>query len=239
MKNIGMLPQPILRRALLVFANDAKLDLARRGLPVAALPLLQFPSLRHEPTVGADVHAFSSAATPRGDAGRFHRQRGKDFAQRFENAIETLSALGYDEIVAIGRDCPTLRTDDIARAFEQLTERQLVLGPDHRGGCYLIAFRTRDRALLQNIRWNRNTDCAQLRARCSEDGVFLLPVKHDLDSWADLRILAQGSGWIAEFASSLFRFVLLAGGIARFFVDLARHFVRVRGQMPPPVVSAA
>ena len=226
------------RRALLIFADDAKLDLARRGLPVAALPLLQFPSLRHEPAISADIHVFSSAATPPRGALYFHRQRGTGFAQRFENAIEALSALGYGEIVAIGRDCPALRPDDVEKAFQQLSEKQLVLGPDHRGGCYLIAFRAADRALLQNIRWNQNSDCAQLHARCSGDGVFLLPVKHDLDSWADLRILARGADWIAEFAYSLFRFVFLPDGQARFFVDLARHFVRVRGQMPPPVSAS-
>ncbi len=102
----------------------------------------------------------------------------------------------------------------------------------------MIAFRPQDRALLRNIRWNQNTDCAQLRARCDEDAVFLLPVKHDLDSWADLRLLARGSDWIAEFATALFRFVFPTGGSARFFVDLARHFARVRGQMPPPVSVA-
>ena len=228
----------MLRRALLIFADDAKLDLARRGLSVAALPLLQFPSLRHEPAVAADIHVFSSAATPTNEAVGFHRQRGADFAQRFEHAIETLSELGYSEIVAIGRDCPTLRTDDIVQAFEQLHEKQLVLGPDHRGGCYLIAFHPRDRALLQDIRWKNNTDCGQLRARCGEDGVFLLPVKHDLDSWADLRLLARGSDWIARFASTLLQFVCFTGCRARHFVDLARHFVRVRGQMPPPVSAA-
>jgi glycosyltransferase A (GT-A) superfamily protein (DUF2064 family) len=225
-------------RALLIFADDAKFDLARRGLPIAALPLLQFPSPRQELTVTTDIHIFSSASRPSCDAVRVHRQRGADFAQRFENAIETLSALGYGEIVAIGRDCPTLRTDDIVQAFEHLREKQLVLGPDHRGGCYLIAFRLRNRALLQGIRWKKNTDCAQLRARCDEEGVFLLPVKHDLDSWADLRILARGSDWIAKVASSLLQFVFVADGSARHFVDLARHFTRVRGQMPPPVSVA-
>ncbi len=80
------------RRALLIFADGARLDLARRGLPVAALPLLQFPSLWREPTLVADIHVFSSSSTPTGDGVHFHRQRGDGFAQRFEHAIETLSA---------------------------------------------------------------------------------------------------------------------------------------------------
>src|SRR5205814_4568355 len=120
-----------------------------------------------------------------------HRQSGHGFASRLENAIEKIHELGYDEIVAIGRDCPSLRATDIERAFAELASRKLVLGPDHRGGCYLIAFRSADRALLRDVRWKQNTDCAELLRRGGLEHVFLLPVKHDLDSWTDLRLFAR------------------------------------------------
>jgi 2-phospho-L-lactate guanylyltransferase (CobY/MobA/RfbA family) len=196
---------------------------------------LEFPFLQNEPDVGADIHVFSSTAIACFDGLQFHPQEGASFAQRFESAVETLCASGYDEIVAVGRDCPSLCADDIAHAFAELSENRLVLGPDHRGGCYLIAFRAGNRALIRNVRWNQNTDCAQLRKRGGKGGVSLLPVKHDIDSWADLRILAAGSDWIAELASSFFHFFSITGRIGEVFVDLARHFARVRGQMPPPV----
>ena len=48
----------------------------------------------------------------------------------------------------MGRDCPGLGALDIERAFAELTSKKLVLGPDHRGGCYLIAFRIADRMVL-------------------------------------------------------------------------------------------
>ncbi len=226
-----MLPYAVPRRAVLIFADDAKTDLARRAFPTAILPLLTGPKVEG---VAADAHFFTRSLGAADDKRNVHQQIGRNFAERFENALETIRSLGYEQIVAVGRDCPSLCARDISFAFEQLETHRIVLGPDHRGGCYLIAFRTEELHLLRGIRWEKNTDCEQLQNRCRAEEVLLLPVKHDLDSWADLAILARGSDWIAQFASSLLEFVPVAGDVARSFVDLARQFVRVRGQMPPP-----
>ena len=167
-----------------------------------------------------------------------HRQVGRGFTARFENAVERIAQLGYDEIVAIGRDCPGLRASDIERAFAELASKKLVLGPDHRGGCYLIGFHCADWELLRGVRWKQNTDCAQLRDRCGDEHVFLLPVKHDLDSWADVRIFARGDNPLARLASFLLD--VICGAHARLvrFVSIATQQMRVRQQMPPPAFAA-
>lgn len=227
------------KRAVLIFADNLGTDLARRRLPPAAERLLSGDRAAKRLN-GADVHLFTTGIT---DAGteqqpRVHAQSGATFAERLENATATLTSLGYDEIVMIGRDCPELCERDIRIAFAQLARKRLVLGPDHRGGCYLIAFRAADCALLQRISWRQNTDCAQLRARCTEGDVLLLTAKHDLDSWADVRALARSSGdAIARCARFLLNLISAAPAeSATPFVDLAWQFVRVRGQMPPPVL---
>ncbi|MCA1657915.1 MAG: DUF2064 domain-containing protein, partial [Verrucomicrobiaceae bacterium] len=146
--------------------------------------------------------------------------------------------LGYDEVVAIGRDCPNLRAEDIERAFAELGSNKLVLGPDHRGGCYLIAFHSADRELLNGVRWKQNTDCAQLRRRCGATKVFLLPVKHDLDSWADIRIFARSGDPLARLAMFLLGIVNVARTRLVHFVSFASQQMRVRQQMPPPAFAA-
>lgn len=151
--------------------------------------------------------------------------------------MEKIATLGYDEIVAIGRDCPGLRSSDLEKAFEELRTRTLVLGPDHRGGCYLIAFRLRDRSLICGVQWRRHTDCAQLRNRCRPSEVCLLSVKQDLDSWADLRLFARGGDPLARLASFLLRVVCELGAALTHFVDLASQRIRIRQQMPPPAFA--
>lgn len=226
------------RRALLIFAEKAHIDLARRSFPMAARPLLDLPALGSEFSTTIDVHLFTSVRDAAASAGQVHRQSGRDFAERFQNAVERIAQLGYDEVVAVGRDCPGLRAIDIERAFTELPSKKLVLGPDHRGGCYLIAFRSADRDLLRGVKWKQNTDCAQLLHRGGAGHVFLLPVKHDLDSWADVRIFARGGDPLARLALFLLE---VAGGLnARLacFVSIASQRMRVRQQLPPPAFAA-
>jgi uncharacterized protein DUF2064 len=226
------------RRAVLLFAEKTHVDLARRSFPMAARPLLNLPAFASQFSPAIDVHLFTSAGNADVVDPRIHRQSGRDFAERFENAIETIARLGYDEIVAVGRDCPGLRARDIEHAFAQLASKKLVLGPDHRGGCYLIAFRAADRELLRDVRWKQNTDFAQLLQRAGAVHVFLLPVKHDLDSWDDLRMFARTDDPLARLAKFLLRVICGARAGAVHFFSLATQQMRIRQQMPPPAFAA-
>ena len=189
-------------------------------------------------SLSVDVHFFTSTNGTTACTASVHRQTGRNFGTRFENAIETLVHLGYEEIVAIGRDCPALRAGDIERAFAELSSRKLVLGPDHRGGCYLIAFRSADRALLCGIRWKRNTDCRQLQQRAGAVNVYLLPIKHDLDSWNDVRLFARSGDRLARFATSLLKSLCATAVDVSQLVSLASRRLRIRQQMPPPAFAA-
>ncbi len=135
----------------------------------------------------------------------------------------------------VGSDCPRLTTTDIVTAFRELATRRLVLGPDHRGGCYLIALRAVDRELLHGVRWNRNSDYAQLRHRVAPGEMTSLTVKQDVDNWADVRLLARAGHALAEFVVALLQ---VAQTTRDSFVDLSAQALRVRGQMPPPALAA-
>lgn len=226
------------RRAVLVFADEINVDLERRSFPRAAQPLFRGAGLSTQISPEVDFHFFTSARESVTVRSNIHRQTGRDFAARFENAIERIAQLGYEEIVAVGRDCPGLRGSDIERAFSELASKKLVLGPDHRGGCYLIAFRSADRELLRDVRWKQNTDCAQLCDRCGDEDLFLLPVKHDLDSWADVRIFARGDDRLARLAAFLVNVICGICAPLVHFVSIASQQMRVRQQMPPPALAA-
>jgi len=224
------------RRAILVFAESIELDLDRRGFPKSFRPLFDFGHLSAFASK-TDLHLFTSHALVDQTAFKIHRQTGTTFGQRLESAVERVVQMGYSEIVLVGRDCPRLTSRDVSNAFDLLSNHRLVLGPDHRGGCYLIAFHSADRALLRDVRWNQNTDCAQLRNRGGTPHVFMLTVKHDLDSWADVRLFARTGDALARLATFLIRLVCRPGAAVRNFVDLAWHRVRVRQQIPPPAFA--
>ena len=230
------------QRAVLVFADALAVDLARRRWPESFQPLLQTQTFDVEWSVGSDIHFFTAAGITLPDLPAsitIHTQQGATFAERLENAVETLAKLGYTQVVIVGRDCPDLEAADIQRAFEQLDDHKLVLGPDHRGGCYLIALHLGDRAVLKGICWQQNTDCGELTRRFGSDQTALLPVKLDLDSVADIRLLARSTSRWRYLAAELLR--SLASGATPFlfrpFIS-SQAFLRVLWQLPPPSDSS-
>ena len=222
------------RQAILIFADPTGLDLARRRLPRFLRPLLSWRRLQQAPA-SADFHLFTSGKLAALPGCKCHQQHGATFAERLEAAAAKLASLGYAEIVIVGSDCPSLTTRDVANAFAALTTQRLVLGPDHRGGCYLIALRAEDRALLHDVRWNRNCDYDQLRRRVASDAVLSLPVKQDIDGWADIQLLARAGHRLAEFCM---RVLVVVHAARSGFVDLSAQAWRVRGQRPPPAWAA-
>jgi glycosyltransferase A (GT-A) superfamily protein (DUF2064 family) len=183
------------RRALLIFADSSHTDSKRRGWPGAFRILLETQSFNFEESLGFDLHLSTSRGFHRSFSSslRVHLQDGVSFGQRLENAVESLAKLGYREIVIAGRDCPDLELRDILRAFEELDRHALVLGPDHRGGCYLIGIHASDRMKLRAVQWQRNTDFRALLKRFGPQNAFRLAVKMDLDTWGDIRLLARSA----------------------------------------------
>lgn len=222
------------RLAVLIFADAQERDLRRRALPAACARLLQLPKSVAQ-AVHADVHWF----TDRGGAVKaqsnlvVHPQRGRDFNQRLTNAVDDLAGRGYDRIIIVGRDCPQLSSDDIAEAAILLDRNRLVLGPDHRGGCWLIALHAADRHLLTGVRWQHNTDAAELLSRFGADRAAVLQIKLDLDSMEDLRLLSR------QFAPAAQILKLIAPRRAdRQWIPLAALArLRIAVQLPPPIAA--
>lgn len=227
------------RQAVLVFAGALALDLQRRRWPTAFGALLKTPNLEDLRQEGIDVHFFTRGGAPPdplSQEGFFHQQQGHNFGERLENAVARLQALGYSRIVIIGRDCPDLTMEDIRRAFRRLHSNQLVLGPDHRGGCYLIGLQAALADRLQGIHWQQNKDLNQLRQRFAHGNVFLLPVKQDLDTLNDLkRLICSSAGCLQQVAEALLRLIQADGNVhasctIRFSLQEEKRF----WQLPPP-----
>ncbi len=228
------------QRALLIFADSAHTDCKRRGWPSAFRILLETQSFTFEENRGFDLHLFTSRGRqgPLWSSFQVHFQCGASFAERLENAVESLARLGYQEIVIVGGDCPGLDQSDIIQAFELLGQHRLVLGPDHRGGCYLIGIHANDGGKLHGIRWQRNTDFCQILNRFSNQDVYQLCVKIDLDTLSDVWLLARSrSQW--SIVAELLRKLLLT---CQFFLLRTAKMYPVEKQreywqLPPPVIQ--
>jgi rSAM/selenodomain-associated transferase 1 len=66
-------------------------------------------------------------------------QIGTCLGERLLHGFRTLQARGYDEIAVLGSDSPHIPAAWIREAFDALATDDLVLGPAHDGGYYLLA----------------------------------------------------------------------------------------------------
>ena len=106
-----------------------------------------------------------------------------------------LSPRGYERVVIMNSDGPTLPASHLAQAASSTpcpTARMSALGPSANGGYYLIGVRRPAPRLLREVRMSTSTVLADTLALAAEEGlrVELLPAWYDVDEAADLARLA-------------------------------------------------
>jgi len=119
-------------------------------------------------------------------------QRGQDLGERLTNCFTDLFALGFQSVVVIGADSPTLPGEYVFDAFECFeTDDDVVIGPTEDGGYYLVGMRKLHRRIFEDIPWGGDGALAATidRAKEAELDLVLLPEWHDVDTPEDFERL--------------------------------------------------
>lgn len=127
-------------------------------------------------------------------AAAFIAQEGDSQPERLIRCFERLQDRGRS-IIVMKSDCPTLPARCIELAFDALASEQVdvVLGPLHGGGCYLIGMKVFCPQLLRDL----NTDLAPIREQVIQRaaelhlGWYLLPEWYDVHQPSDLAHLVS------------------------------------------------
>ncbi len=109
-------------------------------------------------------------------------QRGEDLGERMSNAfIDTMPP--YHKVILIGGDIANISAKIIQEGFKKLNTHDLVLGPTHDGGYYLIGMKTPTPHIFENIEWSTNTVAKKTIENINElnKTYFLLPTLSDID----------------------------------------------------------
>jgi rSAM/selenodomain-associated transferase 1 len=116
---------------------------------------------------------------------------------------------GYEQVVLLDGDSPTLPAHYIRMAFDHLKEDAVVLGPTLDGGYYLIGACQQRSALFDWPHLDSATICQQTRARAEALGsrVHMLPPWYDVDTAEDLERLSAELHRYPSHAPHTFRFL--------------------------------
>ena len=124
---------------------------------------------------------------------RYLPQRGASLGEREANVFTDLLQVGYDRVIIVGSDIPTLPLAHLENAFILLADPQndVVIGPSADGGYYLLGARRLHSILFENINWSTATVFAETLAQAQQARlrVAQVPTCYDVDEKDDLQKL--------------------------------------------------
>jgi rSAM/selenodomain-associated transferase 1 len=115
------------------------------------------------------------------------QQANGDLGQRMSRAMQ-FELRHSCPVLLVGADCPSLCAGDLESAIEQLLSGvDVVLGPSHDGGYYLVGMHTHQPALFEDIPWGTPAVLEHTRRHMQALGLhcYYLPLRSDLDTAAD------------------------------------------------------
>jgi len=121
----------------------------------------------------------------------FVQQEGKDLGERMKHAMEWGFSKGFEKILLIGSDTPTLPARFIQEGLHLLDTRPWVIGPSTDGGYYLIGGKAPLPGLFSGIRWGTDEVLIKTLEKLERQktSCHLLPFFYDIDRPKDLILL--------------------------------------------------
>lgn len=117
-------------------------------------------------------------------------QLGSSLPERLDHVLTICLDNGFDSVVAINSDSPTLPAEYVGDAFDRLAEDavDVVLGPCEDGGYYLIGWKQPHPELIREVTMSTPEVLSDTLAIATRLGlrVVLLPTWYDVDEPADL-----------------------------------------------------
>ncbi len=125
-------------------------------------------------------------------AGRAALQRGGDLGAKVLHSFEELSGQGYDRILIVGSDSPTLPADYLRRGLDVLASKDAVLGPTSDGGYYAVGCRVPNAGMFNQVAWSTPATMEHTERAFKGLGwsTARLPEWYDVDTIDDLGRLA-------------------------------------------------
>ena len=124
---------------------------------------------------------------------RLVSQRGSGLGDALTDAFDRHFAEGFDQVVLIGSDNPTIPVTVLEKAARALATHDVVLGPTEDGGYYLIGMSARHPGLFEGITWSTEVVLAETMtlAVALDLSVQTVAPWYDIDTIDDLMRLSR------------------------------------------------
>lgn len=124
---------------------------------------------------------------------RIISQPDGDLGERMCLTADRLFEQGFQSVLIVGSDIPTLSPHHLTQALQALQKKAAVLGPTADGGYYLIGMSRLEKKIFAGINWGTGEVLRQTLVACQKSGLSysLLPPLADIDRPEDLLVLQK------------------------------------------------
>ena len=143
-------------------------------------------------------------------------QKGEGLAAGLTSVFRHFTVAGGQHVIAFNSDSPHLAASVLDSAFEILATHDVVIGPTHDGGYYLVGAKAAHPALFESDRMGTKSALERLltRAKDLELSIGFTEPFYDIDVANDLILLAQElllaparaprtAGWFSEWQQAV------------------------------------
>jgi len=118
---------------------------------------------------------------------KLYPQQGEGLGERLYHAAQEILTR-YEAVLLLGSDMPEITADIIIEAQAKMLSSEIVVGPAHDGGYYLLGVKQACSYIFQNIPWGTAQVLAKTLERISDKQLTfsLLPTQADIDTWDEL-----------------------------------------------------
>ncbi len=188
--------------AILIFTQEASKEVARKMLTPSknqGVNRLVFDKLNHL------VERTTTAAASKAENLRvFHSKQlikpnNNSFGKQLSEAIQAVFERGFEKVICIGNDCPALDENRILAAVEKLQTFDTVVGPDNRGGAYLIGISSKGfkAEVFENLAWQSEKMLESFIEQYAKKALLLLETLSDIHNFQELQTYTTSRYFIA------------------------------------------
>ena len=120
------------------------------------------------------------------------QQTGLNLGEKMDNAMQEIFYNGYNRVVLIGSDIPSLRHENIKRAFDSLNNSDVVIAPSKDGGYWLIGMRKFIPEVfnISESKWGNSSVLDSTIMKLKDSGISynFADILQDLDTPEDIKI---------------------------------------------------
>ena len=178
---------------------------------------------------------LGKANVPFFDSSDFGISNAISFGKKLSLAIQKVFDSGFEKVICIGNDCPALDSDKLNFAIKKLQDHDFVLGPDLRGGVYLLGLTKScfNPLVFENIPWQSGNMLSILLFDHKNSDILVLEKLPDIHTFKELKFYVFSRDIIQNLLKIVYDFFEISFNVIeqRYIYLLEKTF----SQRGPPI----